>query len=168
MNIDILCIGGLKEPWWRDAAAEYQKRLAPYCKITITEFREARLPANAGPAEETAVLEKEGAALLAAVDRFPRAPGSDPHAFVIALDIRGKRMSSENLAELIGNLGVSGKSRVVFLIGGSLGLSQAVLSRADLRLSCSEMTFPHQLMRVILLEQVYRGFKILRGEPYHK
>jgi 23S rRNA (pseudouridine1915-N3)-methyltransferase len=199
MNIDLLCIGGLKEPWWRDAAAEYQKRLAPYCKITITEFREARLPANAGPAEETAVLEKEGAALLAAVDtrgtrrdaggdarmastgastkgRFPHAAAdrftcaasSALQTFVVALDIRGKRMSSENLAGMIGDLGVSGKSRVVFLIGGSLGLSQAALSRADLRLSFSEMTFPHQLMRVILLEQVYRGFKILRGEPYHK
>ncbi|MDR3305676.1 MAG: 23S rRNA (pseudouridine(1915)-N(3))-methyltransferase RlmH [Clostridiales Family XIII bacterium] len=159
MNIEILCIGNLKEGYWRDAAGEYLKRLAPYCKTRVTELRETRLPKGAGAAGEAEVVRREGEALLAA---------AGTGRFCAALDIRGSRLSSEAFAEKLGELACGGESDLCFVIGGSLGLSAAVLARADLRLSFSDMTFPHQLMRVILLEQLYRGFKILRNEPYHK
>ena len=159
MNINIVCIGKLKEKYWTDAIAEYSKRLGRYCSLTVTELKEDRLPDNASPAEELKVKENEGKNILKSLR-------SDD--YVIALDVKGKQLSSEKLAEKIDSLAVTGKSNVAFIIGGSLGLSQEVLSRADFRLSFSPMTFPHQMMRVILLEQIYRSFKINRNETYHK
>jgi 23S rRNA (pseudouridine1915-N3)-methyltransferase len=149
-NIDILCVGSLKEPYLRDACAEYRKRLTPYARVSVIEIKEARSP------------EAEGAAILAALD------SACAGAFTVALAIGGKQLSSEGFAARIGQIGVDGQSHIAFVIGGSDGLAPAVLARADLQLSFSDMTFPHQLMRVILLEQIYRAFRILRGEPYHK
>ena len=159
MNINIVCIGKLKEKYWTDAIAEYSKRLGRYCSLTITELKEDRLPDNASPAEELKVKENEGKNILKSLR-------SDD--YVIALDVKGKQLSSEKLAEKIDSLAVAGKSNVAFIIGGSLGLSQEVLSRADFRLSFSPMTFPHQMMRVILAEQIYRGFTISENRKYHK
>lgn len=159
MNITVLCIGKLKESYWKDAIAEYSKRLSKYCTLSIDELKEERLPENPSEAEETSVKEGEGRNLLKHVK---------PGAYVIALDVKGKSLSSEGLAERLSELALGGKSEVVLIIGGSLGLSQEVLERADLRLSFSAMTFPHQMMRVILLEQIYRAFKINRNETYHK
>ncbi len=159
MNITVVCIGKLKEKYWIDAIKEYSKRLGRYCTLVITELKEDRLPDNASSAEEKKVKENEGKSILKVLR---------PDDYVIALDVKGKQLSSEQLSEKIDALGVNGKSNVVFIIGGSLGLSSEVLSRADFRLSFSPMTFPHQMMRVILLEQVYRSFKIIRNETYHK
>ena len=159
MNIDIVCVGKLKEKYWSDALSEYSKRLGRYCNLAITELKEARLPDNASAADEENVKINEGKSILKSV--------SDD-TYVIALDIEGKQQSSEQLAARIEKLAVDGKSRVSFVIGGSLGLSPEVLQRADYRLSFSSMTFPHQMMRVILLEQIYRSFKIIKNEAYHK
>ena len=161
MNIEIICTGKFKERYWQDAAAEYSKRLSRFCKLTITELPESRLPDKAGPAEEQQVIENESRAVLKKLESMPQ-------SFVIALAVNGKSLSSEQLAEKIDELGLSGKSRVVFVIGGSLGLSDELLRACDMRLSFSAMTFPHQMMRVILLEQIYRAFKINAGESYHK
>ena len=161
MNIEIICIGNLKEPYLRDAEKEYLKRLTPYCKVSVTELREERLPKDAGAAEEENVRKKEGEALINAAEK----KGS---AYVFALDMRGAGKTSEKFAENIQEIAGRGKSTIVFFIGGSLGLSKTVRERADAVLSLSGMTFPHQLTRVILLEQLYRAQKILRGEPYHK
>ena len=159
MNIEIICIGNLKEKYWKAAVEEYSTRLSSYAKIRITEIKESPLPKNAGTSEEKKVKDTEGKTALSRIkDR----------SYVIALDIKGKTMSSEKFAEKIETLAVSGKSSIVFIIGGSLGLSEEVLKKADMRLSFSEMTFPHQMMRVILLEQIYRGFKINSNETYHK
>ena len=147
MNITILCVGKLKEKYWRDAEAEYSKRLKRFVNLQITELKESLLPANASPADEAAVKEAEGEAILAKI--------------LIGL-------SSTQLSAKIEELGLQGKSSIVFVIGGSLGLSPAVSRRADFKLSFSAMTFPHQMMRIILLEQVYRSFKIIRHEAYHK
>ena len=159
MNITVICIGKLKERYWREAIGEYSKRLGSYCSLRIQELKEARLPAGAGPAEEEAVKIAEGEEILSRVNK---------DMFVVSLEIRGKRMSSETLAEKLRSLALEGRSEIAFVIGGSLGLSEAVSRRADLKLSFSDMTFPHQMMRVILLEQIYRSFRIIRGEPYHK
>lgn len=159
MNITILCIGKLKERYWTEAVQEYSKRLGKYCTLTINELKEEKAPDNASAAEETAVKEAEGKSILKQIKK---------DAYVIALEIQGKELTSEALSEKIEALGVAGKSDLVFLIGGSLGLSDEVLARADFRLSFSKMTFPHQMMRVILLEQIYRSFKIIRNETYHK
>jgi 23S rRNA (pseudouridine1915-N3)-methyltransferase len=159
MNVTILCIGKLKERYWTEAVQEYSKRLSKYCTLTINELKEEKAPDNASAAEETAVKEAEGKSILKQIKK---------DAYVIALEIKGKELTSEALSEKIEALGVAGKSDLVFLIGGSLGLSDEVLSRADFGLSFSRMTFPHQMMRVILLEQIYRSFKIIRNETYHK
>ena len=159
MNIKIICIGKLKEKYWVDAVAEYSKRLTPYCSLEIVELKESRLKQNAGPAEEEEVKVNEGREILDKVS---------PSDYVITLEIKGKRLSSEQLADKMADLALSAKSDIDFIIGGSLGLSQEVSRRADYKLSFSDMTFPHQMMRVILLEQIYRSFKIQRGEPYHK
>lgn len=159
MNIEIICVGSLKEKFWKAAAGEYLTRLSGYSKLQITEVKESPLPANAGPGDEKKVIEAEGAAILKKIrDR----------SYVIALDVRGRPFSSEDFAKKIYSLGLSGKSHITFIIGGSLGLSEEVLGKADLKISFSEMTFPHQMMRVILLEQIYRAFKINRNETYHK
>lgn len=159
MNITVICIGRLKERYWREAVGEYSKRLGSYCGLRILELKESRLPAGAGSAEEEAVKTAEGEEILSRVNK---------DMFVVSLEIRGRRMSSEALAEKLQSLALEGRSEIAFVIGGSLGLSEAVSRRADLKLSFSDMTFPHQMMRVILLEQIYRSFRIIRGEPYHK
>ena len=160
-TIEILCTGKLKERYWNEAAAEYSKRLGRFCRIKITELPEVRLAANAGAAEERAVIEAESENVI---KHLPSGSGS----YIIALDVRGRELSSEALAEKIGGLATAGVSHIVFIIGGSLGLSQKLLERADMRLSFSPMTFPHQMMRVILLEQIYRAYKINSNETYHK
>lgn len=159
MNIRIICIGKLKEKYWVDAVAEYSKRLTPYCSLEIAELKESRLKQNAGPAEEEEVKVNEGREIL---DKIAA------QDYVITLEIKGKRLTSEQLANKIADLALNARSDIDFVIGGSLGLSAEVSRRADFRLSFSDMTFPHQMMRVILLEQIYRAFKIQRGEPYHK
>ncbi len=149
MNITILCVGKLKEKYWQDAAAEYVKRLSRFCKLDIKELAESKTDSSA---EESAEI----------VAKIPKG------AYVIALDVGGKRLSSEGLAEKIDALATGGISHICFIIGGSNGFDDSVRAAADLRLSFSDFTFPHQLMRVILLEQIYRAFKINAGEKYHK
>ena len=159
MNIQIICIGKLKEKYWTDAIAEYSKRLSRYCTLEIIELKEARLPDKASPADEENVKLEEGRSILKAIK---------DGTYVITLEILGKQLTSPELADKIQTLSIEGKSNVAFIIGGSLGLSAEVSRRADYKLSFSKMTFPHQMMRVILLEQVYRGFKIIKNEAYHK
>lgn len=159
MNVTIVCIGKLKERYWTDAVQEYSKRLSKYCTLLINELKEEKAPDNPSNAEEIAVREAEGKSILKQIKN---------EAYVIALEIQGKELTSEALSDKMKMLGIEGKSDVVFVIGGSIGLSNEVLSRADFRLSFSKMTFPHQMMRVILLEQIYRGFKIMKNEKYHK
>ena len=159
MNITVLAVGKLKEKYWCDAVAEYSKRLGRFCRLTVIEIKESRLPSNPSPADEDAVKAAEGRDILERIR---------PSDYVITLEISGRSFSSEELARHMEKLSVSGKSSVIFVIGGSLGLSGEVSSRADLKLSFSAMTFPHQMMRVILLEQIYRSFKIINNEAYHK
>lgn len=159
MNIFVICVGKLKEKYWIDAVSEYSKRLRSYCNLQIIELKESRLADKAGAAEEQAVKLAEGEEILKRLR---------DNMYVITLEVKGKPLSSEKLADKIEKLGVEGRSNLAFVIGGSLGLSEAVSRRADFALSFSEMTFPHQMMRVILLEQVYRSFKIMRNEIYHK
>ena len=188
MNIQIVCVGKLKEKYWREACEEYTKRLGAYCNVSVVELKESRLTGE-GEKAELAVKEAEGRDMLAKLggsshassarsssSRGTSSSGSSGGAggtqssdsYIIALDVRGKKLSSEGLAEKLSDLALNGKSNLSLLIGGSLGLSDEVLARADYRLSFSDMTFPHQMMRVILLEQIYRAFKINRGETYHK
>ncbi len=159
MKITILTVGKIKEPFYREAIFEFQKRLGRYAKLSIIEVPDEKAPEEAGEREKMQILEKEGGRLLKQIHSG---------TYVIALAIDGKAYDSIAFAEKIKSLGVNGASHILFVIGGSLGLSKAVLDRADLRLSFSNMTFPHQLMRVILLEQIYRSFRIINGEPYHK
>jgi len=159
MNISIICIGKLKERYLQEAVSEYSKRLKNYCKLKIVELKETKLSLNAGEKEIEAVKSSEGKEILSRLGE---------NTFVIALEIKGERMDSEKFAKKIERLGNDGKSDISFVIGGSLGLSREVSARANYRLSFSDMTFPHQMMRVILLEQIYRCFKINKNEPYHK
>ena len=163
MNIDVICIGKLKEHYWTEAAAEYAKRLGRFCKLNVWELPESRLADNASPAQEEAVKEAEGKAILAKMEALGR-----QQAYVFALDPRGKELRSEDFADKLARIALNGKSRAVFVIGGSLGLSDEVRRAADSLLSFSAMTFPHQLFRVMLLEQIYRACKINAGEKYHK
>ncbi|MDO4344407.1 MAG: 23S rRNA (pseudouridine(1915)-N(3))-methyltransferase RlmH [Eubacteriales bacterium] len=159
MKITLICVGKIKEKYFSDAIAEYRKRLSRYAKLEILEVADEKTPEDASLAEELQIKAKEGDRILKAVK---------DGAYLIALAIDGKKISSEAFAEFIGKRQVGGDSHLVFVIGGSLGLDKRVLDRADVLLSFSDMTFPHQLMRVILLEQIYRGFRILHHEPYHK
>ena len=159
MKITILCVGKVKEKFYRDAIGEYQKRLSRYCKLEIVEVADEKTPDGASETVENQIKEKEGNRILSKIRE---------EDYVIALAIDGKMQDSVELSKNIQQLGVRGKSSIVFIIGGSLGLSKAVLKRANEKLSFSKMTFPHQLMRVILLEQVYRSYRIMNGEPYHK
>ena len=159
MNIRIIAVGKLKEKYWRDAVAEYSKRLGAYCSLEIIEIKESPLRANPSPADEEAVKKAEGEEILRHLGKGD---------YVMTLEIKGKSLSSEQLASKIADLALDGKSSIAFVIGGSLGLSPEVSRRADFKLSFSAMTFPHQMMRVILLEQIYRSFKINRNETYHK
>ena len=159
MNISIISIGKLKEKYLKQGIDEYLKRLSSYAKIEIMELPDEKAPENLSDAEMLMVKEKEGIRILEKISE-------DTH--VIALAIEGKMKSSEDLAKDLDRLATYGKSKIAFVIGGSLGLSSEVLQRADEKLSFSKMTFPHQMMKLILLEQVYRAFRINRGEPYHK
>jgi 23S rRNA (pseudouridine1915-N3)-methyltransferase len=159
MKITIFCVGKIKEKFYREAVAEYEKRLSRYCKLSIVEVADEKTDENASQTEIDQVKEKEGARLLAAMKE---------DGYCIALAIDGQMPDSVALSKKLERLGVEGKSNIYFVIGGSLGLSEAVLKRADYRLSFSAMTFPHQLMRVILLEQLYRSYRIMNHEPYHK
>lgn len=159
MNIKVLAVGKVKEAFYRDAIAEYRKRLSRYCKMEIIEVADEPAPENVSPAQEDAVREKEAGRILKRLR---------DNSYVIALEIAGKKYDSEKFAKKLETLGLEGKSQLVFIIGGSLGLHISVLERADLKLSFSDMTFPHQLMRVILCEQIYRAFRMINGEPYHK
>lgn len=163
MKITILCVGKIKEKFYRDAVAEYEKRLSRYCKVEIIEVADEKTPDGAGDLVCVQIKEKEGDRMLARVERYLR-----EGAYVCALAIDGKQLDSVEFSRKIERLGCGGTSHIIFLIGGSLGMSEALLERADLKLSFSEMTFPHQLMRVILLEQIYRAYRIMNGEPYHK
>lgn len=159
MKITLVTVGKIKEKFFEEAIAEYSKRLSRYCKLEIIQVADEKTPDKAGEALEMQIKEKEGERILAQIK---------DGAYVIALAIEGRMMDSEELAGKIDSLGIGGISQIVFVIGGSLGLSGKVLARADEKLSFSKMTFPHQLMRVILLEQIYRGYRIICGEPYHK
>ena len=159
MKITLVTVGKIKEKFFEDAIKEYSKRLSQYCKLEILQVADEKTPEGASEAVELQIKEKEGQRILSLIR---------DDAYVIALAIEGKMLDSEELAERIEKLGVSGISQIVFVIGGSLGLSAQVMKRADYALSFSRMTFPHQLMRVILLEQIYRSYRIIQGEPYHK
>ncbi|MDD3253121.1 MAG: 23S rRNA (pseudouridine(1915)-N(3))-methyltransferase RlmH [Lachnospiraceae bacterium] len=159
MKITLITVGKIKEKFYVDAIAEYSKRLSRYCKLEILQVADEKTPDKASELQEQQIRDREGERILAQVR---------DGAYVIALAIQGDQLSSEQLAAKIDKLGIGGQSQIVWIIGGSLGLSEAVLARADYQLSFSRMTFPHQLMRVILLEQIYRGYRILAGEPYHK
>lgn len=159
MNISIISVGKIKEKFLRSAIDEYSKRLSKYCKLNIIEVTDEKTPDNASLKEENIIKEKEGNLILKHIKDT---------SFVIALDLKGKSITSEEFSNLIENCRLTGNSTITFVIGGSLGLSEQVLSRANYKLSFSKMTFPHQLFRVMLLEQVYRAFRILCKEPYHK
>lgn len=163
MKITILCAGKIKEKYFEAGIAEYTKRLSRYTAIEIKQVQDEKTPDNASEAEEEKIKQAEGARML---DFLKKAKGSD--CFVFALVIKGKEIDSVELSEKISELTVSGKSHLVFIIGGSLGLSDEVIAESDYKLSFSKLTFPHQLMRLILLEQIYRAFRIKMGEPYHK
>ncbi len=159
MKISIVCVGKIKEKFFVDAIREYEKRLSRYCKLEICEVADEKTPDKASEALEEQIKEKEAC-------RMEKYLADD--AYVIALAIDGKMLDSVELSEKIEKAGIQGISHIQFVIGGSLGLHKRILARADYKLSFSKMTFPHQLMRVILLEQVYRGYRIMNGEPYHK
>lgn len=159
MNIKIIAVGKLKEKYLKDAVNEYLKRLTAYAKLEIIEIGDKKEPDNASLKDIENIKNKEGSKIIEKIkDR----------EYVILLDVEGKLISSEELAGKLGELSLSGDSNLVFVIGGSNGVSEEVRQKANFKLSFSKMTFPHQLMRVILLEQIYRGFKINRGEAYHK
>ena len=159
MRITIIAVGKLKENYWKNAIEEYRKRLSKYCKLDIIELPDEKTPETMSQAEEEQILKKEGQRILKAIKQ---------DALVIALAIEGKTLSSEQLAAQIEKDTIQGVSHMLFIIGGSLGLSKEVMDRADRALSFSAMTFPHQMMRVILLEQIYRVMRIIKKEPYHK
>lgn len=159
MKITLIVLGKLKEKYLKDAVCEYEKRLSRYCKLEIIELPDEKVKDNISALQELEVKNKEGGRILKRIN---------PSSYVISLAIDGISRSSEELAENIQSLGVKGIGHITFIIGGSLGLSDAVLKQANELLSFSKMTFPHQLMRVILLEQIYRSFKINLGETYHK
>ena len=159
MNITIVAVGKLKEKYLQQGIQEYMKRLSTYAKVQIVEVPDEKAPETLSDKDAERVKAREGERILAKIS---------PEAYVITLEINGKMLTSEQLAEKIDELALYGKSKFVFVIGGSLGLSEAVMKRSNFALSFSKMTFPHQLMRLVLLEQVYRAWRINRGEPYHK
>lgn len=159
MNITIIAVGKLKEKYLKQGIEEYLKRLGPYAKVQIKEVADEKAPENMSEAEIQNVKQKEGERLLSQVSQ---------DTYVITLEIDGKMLTSEKFAAKLDELATYGKSKIAFVIGGSVGISDDVEKRSDLALSFSKLTFPHQMMRMILLEQVYRAFRIMRGEPYHK
>ena len=159
MKITIITVGKIKEKYLKDAIAEYTKRVSKYCKLEIVEVADEKTPDNASEVVENAIRSKEAERILKYVK---------DDAYVITLEINGKQLTSEELADKVEKLGVQGTSHIIFIIGGSIGLGEEVLEKSNYALSFSKMTFPHQLMRVILLEQIYRSYRIISGEPYHK
>ena len=159
MRVTILTVGKIKESYLRDAIKEYAKRLGKYCKLEILEVTDEKTPDSLSATAAELVRKKEGERLLKSLPK---------DAYIITLEISGKQLTSEEFSQKIENLAVQGVSHLVFVIGGSLGLGQNILQKSDFAMSFSKMTFPHQLMRVILLEQIYRGYRIANGEPYHK
>ena len=159
MKITIVSVGKIKEKFYKDAIAEYEKRLSRYCKFQIIEVTDEKTPDKASLVEEEQIKEKEADRILSHIKE---------DAFVVTLEISGKKLDSVSFANLLEQKGVHGVSHIQFVIGGSLGLHQKVSQRSDYKLSFSDMTFPHQLMRVILAEQIYRAYRIISGEPYHK
>ncbi len=159
MKITLICVGKIKEEFYRKAVSEFEKRLSRYCRLEIIEVQDEKTPDHASPAEEEQIKEKEAARILKHLKE---------DAYIFTLEIEGKQPDSVSFAEKIKELGVKGKSHIQFVIGGSLGIHQSVSRAADEAVSFSNMTFPHQLMRIILLEQIYRSYRIIMGEPYHK
>ena len=159
MKITVICVGKIKEDFYRKAVSEYEKRLGRYCKLEIIEVQDEKSPDNASPAMEEQIKEKEAVRILKHIKE---------DAYVITLEIHGANPDSVSFSNQLNQLAVQGKSHIQFIIGGSLGLHYSVSSAAHQAISFSNMTFPHQLMRVILLEQIYRGYRIMKGEPYHK
>lgn len=158
MKISIICVGKIKEKFYIDALNEYLKRLSRYCKTEVLEVADEKTPDKASPLEVEQIL-KEGDRLISRMK---------DDAFVISLEILGDKMNSTAFADVIQRAAITGKSHIQFVIGGSLGLHKDISKRANLKISFSDMTFPHQLMRVILCEQIYRGYRIIHNEPYHK
>lgn len=159
MNVTLVTVGKIKEKYFRDAISEYEKRLSRYCKLEIIEVADEKTPDKASEVVEEQIKEKEAERILKYIKE---------DAYCIALAIEGKKTDSVGMANHLEQLALTGKSNLVYVIGGSLGLHKKVLQRANEKLSFSDMTFPHQLMRVILLEQIYRCYRIINGEPYHK
>lgn len=159
MKITVVCVGKIKEKFYVQAIDEYSKRLSRYCKLDIIEVADEKTPDNASQVVNEQIKSKEGERILGSIKE---------DSYVIALAIDGEQLDSVKLSKKIENLGINGCGHITFVIGGSLGLAPEVLNRADYKLSFSKMTFPHQLMRVILLEQVYRSYRIMKNEPYHK
>lgn len=159
MRITIICVGKIKESFYREAVAEYAKRLSKYCKLEILEVADEKTPDKAGAALEEQIKQREAERILGKIKE---------DAVVCTLEIQGEKYTSEEFAKFIDQTALKGKSHIVFVIGGSLGLHPMVSSRSDYAVSFSDLTFPHQLMRVILCEQIYRGYRIIHKEPYHK
>ncbi len=159
MKITLITVGKIKEKYFTDAIAEYTKRLTKYCQLTPVEVADEKAPETLSDKEMVQIKDKEGERILAKIKDTQ---------YVITLEINGTQLTSEGLSEKLDHLGVSGQSDLVFVIGGSLGLSDVVIKRSNFALSFSKMTFPHQLMKVVLLEQIYRAYRISKGEPYHK
>lgn len=159
MKIFIISVGKIKEKFYRDAITEYSKRLSKYCKLEIVEVDDEKTPDNCSEKVNLDILKKEGERIRSHIPEG---------AYVISLAIEGKRLDSVTFAEKINKLGIEGKSKIVLIIGGSLGIDSDIKNKSDMLLSFSDMTFPHQLMRVVLLEQIYRAYRIINNEPYHK
>lgn len=159
LNIKIICVGKLKEKYWKEAVSEYSKRLNAYCKLTMNEVRDEKISDSNSSADEEKVKDMEGKQILKNIK------DSD---YVICLDLSGEELNSLQLSEKLEKLALTGTNQIDFIIGGSLGIGKEVLDRADEKMSFSKLTFPHQMIRTILLEQIYRAFKISRGEVYHK
>ena len=159
MNIRIIAVGKIKEKFMQEGIKEYSKRLSRYCNLEIIEVDDEKAPDNLSEKEMEQIKQKEGEKILSKIPS---------NSYVITLEIKGKQLSSEELSEKIESLMIEGISDITFIIGGSLGLSKGISQKSNFKLSFSKMTFPHQLMRVVLLEQIYRGFRIMRNEPYHK
>lgn len=159
MKIKIICVGKIKENFYKDAILEYSKRLSRYCILEVVEVEDEKTPDRASENECSLIKKKEGQRILSHIK---------DNEFIVTLEIEGKKLTSPGLAKKLEEITVLGNSTIDFIIGGSLGLSDEIKNKADFKLSFSDMTFPHQLMRVILLEQIYRAFKINNNEPYHK
>lgn len=159
MKITVITVGKLKEKFFREAVSEYEKRLGRYCKLEIREAADEKTPDKASEIQQEQILQREGERILRLLPEG---------AYVVTLEIEGRKFTSEAFASTIERLGVGGVGHIAFVIGGSLGLHHTIKERTDLTVSFSDMTFPHQLMRVVLLEQIYRAFRIINGEPYHK